>query len=432
MKKILQDRLLKKIIKNSGIIFFGHSTASVLSVISFTIMANIIGPETLAIFVLAQSYSMILNDIFNIQTWESMIKFGSAQTGKQGMTNVIKTNVFLDAVSAVLAAFFALLFVYPVGSFFGWEEYFLPVISIYSISILFNITTLTIGIPRLFDQFSSLAKIQVSMSFLKLILILIAMATTNRYEIYIYIFLLIDILQNISLITFSTVLLNRSYGRGWWKTPLKFDQEQIKFIWWTNLRSIIRIPVQRLDMIVISSILSMKTVGVYKVYKEVASLINRLGEPINQAIFPEFTKLLGKKDLSKTSYVTKKAISLLSCVSFVVMLSLFISSEFLVGTFFGAEYLPELNVLYILLIIVGISFALVPINSLFIAAGFARLSFFIVLFTNTAYLITIFLSTKLLGLYGVVLAFAVQMVLNQGLKVIFLRKYSSDWGSGIR
>ena len=90
---ILKDNFLKKIIKNSGIILSGNATASALNLISFTIMAKQLGPESLAILVLAQTYAMIFNDLFNIQTWESMIKFGSAKLNSS-ITNVIKiTNI---------------------------------------------------------------------------------------------------------------------------------------------------------------------------------------------------------------------------------------------------------------------------------------------------------------------------------------------------
>ncbi len=432
LKTMLQDNLIKRIIKNTGIIFSGNSTASALSIISFTIMANQLGPESLAILVLAQTYALIINDIFNVQTWESMVKFGSIKSENEKIANVIKTNFVLDFISAIAAFLFAILLVRPVVHILGWDESLIYITSLYSLSILFNITTFTIGIPRLFDKFLSIAKIYVAMASIKLVSILYAMYFSKPLIFYICVYLFIDILINLLLIVFSIVLLRNTLDRNWWKTKLKIDRDQIKFIWWTNLRTIVRIPVRYFDMVVISSVISIKMVGIYKVYKEIAGLISRIGEPVNQSIYPEFTKLIGNNDIKKAVSITKTTILLLLGVGATMTLSLLLMSKFLVGTVFGVEYLTQINALYVMLILFGISFVTVPINSLFIAAGFAKFNFYIVLFTNTMYLFTAFYFGKFIGIYGVILAYALQMILNKALKIYLLNKCSNDWSNTIR
>ena len=173
-------------------------------------------------------------------------------------------------------------------------------------------------------------------------------------------------------------------------------------------------------------------VGIYKVYKEIAGLISRIGEPVNQSIYPEFTKLIGNNDIKKAVSITKTTILLLLGVGATMTLSLLLMSKFLVGTVFGVEYLTQINALYVMLILFGISFVTVPINSLFIAAGFAKFNFYIVLFTNTMYLFTAFYFGKFIGIYGVILAYALQMILNKALKIYLLNKCSNDWSNTIR
>ena len=431
-KTILRDNLLKKIIKNSGIILSGNATASALNLISFTIMAKQLGPESLAILVLAQTYTLIFNDLFNIQTWESMIKFGSAQLKNDSILSVIKTNFLLDFISAIVAFALALLLLQPAIYLLSWDVSYLNIFALYSFSILFNITTFTIGIPRLFDRFLAVAKVYVVMAALRLASVLCAMFFANSLIVYIYIYLGIDVLTSLSLIIYSMGLLRSNYGRHWWKKPFEIDKDQIRFIWWTNLRTIVRIPVRHFDMVVISSVISIPMVGVYKVYKEIAGLIHRVGDPVNQSIFPEFTKLLGRNEINKTISVTKKTMLLLSGVGVLFSVTLIVISNSLVGTFFGKEYLPDINALYLMTILFGISFITVPINSLFIAAGFVKYSFMIILFANIIYLITAFGAGNLAGIYGVILAFSFQLFLNKGLKLFILKKYSSDWGMVIR
>ena len=104
----LKDSIFKKLIKNSGIILCGNSVATLLNLISFTIIAKQLGPDLLAVLVLSQTYALIMNDIFNIQTWESMIKFGSGELSKSNIIYVIKTNLVLDVASAVIAFIFSI------------------------------------------------------------------------------------------------------------------------------------------------------------------------------------------------------------------------------------------------------------------------------------------------------------------------------------
>ena len=430
--KFFEDHLIRRIVKNSGVVFFGNSTASALSIVSFTIMAKQLGPESLAFLALSQTYALILNDIFNVQTWESMVKFGSRDLKDRSIANVIKTNVVLDFGSAIAAFAFALLLAQPVVRIVGWDESFVNLVSLYSLSILFNITTFTIGIPRLFDRFTTIAKIQVVTAFLKLLCVLYAMYLSGTLIYYLSIYLFFDILTNLIIIIFSVGLLKNKLGKNWWSNKMTIDKEHIKFIWWTNLRTIIRIPVRHFDMIVISSVMSIKMVGVYKVYKEIAGILNRVSEPLNQTIYPEYTKLIGSNKISEAIDVTKKTMKLFFGVSFLITISLILVSSFLIETFFGVEYLAEINAMYVLISAIGLGIVLTPINSLFIAAGFAKYSVYLVLLTNSSYLFAAFTLGKLFGIYGVIFAWIIQAILNQGLKMILLKKYRTGWNTVIR
>ncbi len=100
---LTRDAVVRKIAANAGIILSGNTMASFLNLISFTIMANRCGPQALAVFALAQNYSMILNDIFNVQTWESMVRYGTTERGDRSTISIIKTNLMFDFFSALVA-----------------------------------------------------------------------------------------------------------------------------------------------------------------------------------------------------------------------------------------------------------------------------------------------------------------------------------------
>lgn len=432
IKKIFHDHTIKSLIKNSGIVFFGSTSATVLNIISFTMVVNTLGPKLFGLIVLTQTYVLIVNDILNVQTWESLIKFASKDSDEAKLKSYVKTNVTIDLVSAFIAFLVAFSLAKPAANLLQWDEQIILMMSLYSFTILFNLTTFTIGIPRIFDKFTYVAKIHVFAAVLRITFILYGTLSEQTIVFYLIVFIICDMLANLLLIILSFTLLKRRVGTYWWKVKPTIDRQQIKFIWWTNLRTISRIPVRHFDMIIIGLVMSVETVGIYKVYKEIAGIMERIGEPVNQVIFPEFAKLIGGGNTKESLNVAKQTIVLLSILSAVMSGGLILSGKFIVVTFFGEEFLPQINALYFLILIFGASLVTVPINSLFIAAGFAKSGFYIVVFTNLTYLLAAFFLGKSIGIYGIISAMAIQMVLNQGFKIIILKRNKLGWNAVIR
>lgn len=388
-------------------------------------MANAIGPELLAHFALAQIYVGIINSIFNVQTWESMIKFGAQDSNTENfLASTIKTNFIIDLVSALIALAFAIMLLPVTASLLKWPPELIELAYLYSLTIPFTLTTLTIGIPRLFNKFFDIAKIQFSIAALRLLAVFYISQIDGNTKQYISIYIAGEILLNLCLIFLSTVLIRKKDDLHFLKAKITINRDQIKFLWWTNLRTIVRIPVRHLDMIIISQVMSMNTVGVYKVYKEIASIIDRLGVPVNQALYPEYAKLLGKEKSDDSINITKKIILLLSLISILTLGFFLVFSELIVGKLFGVEYLTLITALYFLVVLTCINLALTPINSLFIAAGFAKYGFYIVLANNILYLAAALIGGTYLGIYGIILAFAAQMTFNQGAKILMMKKFS--------
>lgn len=395
-------------------------------------MARSVGPELLAYFALAQVYARIMNDLFNVQTWESLIKFGANQGEGHQLAKIIKMNLLIDILSALFAFVLATLLLKEIGALLGWDETLIELAFLYSFVIPFTLTTFTIGVPRLFNKFAFIAKIQVAMAAVKLISIAIISYFDGEIRSFTATYIIIDIFINISLVGYSLALLKKEKILNWRRTKIHLDREQLKFLWWTNLRTVVRIPVRQLDILIINQVMPMDSVGIYKAYKEIVGLIGRLGDPINQAIYPEYAKLLGKGKSASSVSVTKKIMWILLSIAIITLIVFFMASELLIETLLGAEYLALMTVFYMLVVLNCISLVLTPINSLFLAAGFAKYSFYIVLLNNIVFLAVAVLGGLYFGIYGVVLALAVQIIVNKGLKIIVLNKYSTSWGSVIR
>jgi O-antigen/teichoic acid export membrane protein len=429
---MLHDQHVGKIIWTSGVILTGNLSSAALGIVSFAIVARSLGAEMLGYFALAQAYVLIINDLFNVQTWESLIKFGAQKDNGHDLGRIVKTNILIEICSALLAFTIAFTLIDEIGRILGWDRTLIDLARLYSFYIPVTLTTLTIGVPRLYDKFAIIAKIQFVSAIVKLLLVLVVHYRGGGVRHFLLAYLAADVLTAVSLNVYSLVLVHRRGAVDWLRTRVKLRRDEIRFLWWTNLRTIVRIPVRQLDLLIMNQFLSMHVVGVYKTYKELVGVISRLGDPLNQALYPEYAKLIGRDKVEDSLTVTRKLNRILLSVAIAVLAGYLLTSNFVISRFFGAEYLAYMPAFYLLVLLNCINLYLTPLNSLFIAAGFARFSFFIVLGNNILYLAVALVGSMFLGIYGLVLAFALQMIFNQGLKIYLLKKHSTGWSTVIR
>lgn len=418
---LVGDPLIARILRNASIIFSGNTAASALNLVSFALMARRTGAAALAIFALTQNYVQILNEIFNIQTWEALVTFAASGKRSPRTISILKTNCYIDVSSAAVGTLVALALMGTASRHFGWAAAPMGTVALYCLTILFNLTSLTIGIPRLYNRFGAVARIQVVVAMLRLAGVgALFLFSCRSIGSYMLVYLLGEVGTNLAVIVLALALLRSDFGPGWWKAPASRDKDVLRFIWWTNLRTVARIPVRYFDMPIIASVMSLQMVGAYRVYKEIAGIISRVGDPVNQAVFPEFARLLNSGDRKRAMQTGRKSVLLMALASIGIVVPMVVASRFVVARFFGPSYLGWIPALQLLIVVYGIGFASLPVNALFIAAGFARASFWVVTFTNVIYLGMAYVLGSTVGIYGLIAAYAAQSLLNSGIKVLLL------------
>ena len=74
--KIKSNDFWRKLFKNSFYAIMGEGGSSVINLFVVFLLIKLLGNDKYAILVLAQSYMSILDLIINLQSWQSVIKFG--------------------------------------------------------------------------------------------------------------------------------------------------------------------------------------------------------------------------------------------------------------------------------------------------------------------------------------------------------------------
>ncbi|SHI74476.1 lipopolysaccharide biosynthesis protein [Clostridium intestinale] len=418
--KIMQNRILK----NLFIILTGDSLVSVIGIVNLTIAIWTIGLEGNGVIAIIQSYVLVFNDIFNFQSFNALIKFLPQYIENKNITKckeIIKQSLILDISSAIIALIAGYICLSAVANFMNWDSEVVLYVKIYLITIIFNITGTAIGILRIFDKFTYTTYTGIITSIFKLGLYLIGFMMKMSFMYFIIVEVILESIRNISLLIFALKVLKQQKLNKFYRERLKFDREFFVFNVYSNIVFTIDVPVRYLTTFVINKYLGDSMTAIYKIFQKLGSIIEKLGSPLSQIIFPEMSIMVSKNDYDSTFKLNRKLTKVL----------LLAGSGILVGTALTYKlwmwlFIPDYNnyiiqlLLYFFMIV--ISYSAVGLHSLFITLGFIKYNFPILLVVNSLYLIILYYGVMYYTLTGVIVALILQTMMVVIAKIIILSR----------
>lgn len=180
------------------------------------------------------------------------------------------------------------------------------------------------------------------------------------------------------------------------------------------------IPVQYFDNLLIGKMLSLEQLGIYKICKTVAIVLDKIGTPIYQTLYPYFCETIARKDVKEVFRKFLKVSVLLLGVCTVMVVGLNVVGFYLFAQFFSElvlKYKFEIN-LYIIMKSLGTVF--IAVHPLFLSLGYIKVETRIIFAANLIYMAVLFPMIKNYGLSGVIAAYGVQVVLIVGMKMWYI------------
>ena len=422
MKKI-KYLLTDKLIVNFLHIFGGDAFASLLSIFSISFITKGIGLEKYGFIVLIQGVVSLIDGVFNFQSWQGVIKFfPEIREDEKRLKSLLKFSYTLDIATALIAFFIILLSSSFIGKFynFGREEiYFLIIFSIY---VVFNIQGTPIGILRSYNRFDYLRNQRVIVALLNFLLLGVGFFSKFGVFYFIWAYLFTNILNALLLNYFAYRELKSRKLLGVLQEKIVFDREFFKFTCLTNINSSLDIPVQYFDNLLVGKMLSLEQLGVYKVCKTIAVVLDKVGAPLYQTLYPYFCERVAEKKYREILRRGLKISGVLGVLCLVIIFGMNVIGFEILAKFFSQglkEYILEIN-LYLLMK----SFATISIviHPLFLAMGYIRSETKIIFVANIIYLAVLFVFIERFALIGVILAYGVQVLLIVLMKGIIIWK----------
>ncbi|WP_462164582.1 lipopolysaccharide biosynthesis protein [Pseudoalteromonas xiamenensis] len=403
--------MLTKIIRQAGILLSGNLLASVLNFLSVAISLKALGIESFGQVTLLQAYILVISLCFNPQAWQGLIRYFSIERDKAGL---IVLTLKYDLICAVLGTCLAIGCAQFYADSFKLSEHS-EILQWSSLYILFNQTSVAIGVLRYQERYKALALQSIISAVLFFGCAVVGHWKNLGVSYFVTTYLItlglgVVFIQVLCGSYVVSILKSKNSAtealHGNWKKGFN------RFNFTVHMTALADIPVKQLDNILVGAVVSVGATGAYRVIKQIATISTKVTGPLNQVLYPEVNSLLAEKAYRNVKSAMLKIIILLLIPSLVVVAFASISTNYWIPMLFSEELLVYKWHIIIFLLVHAVATAFTPIHPIFLALGYVKRLFIITLFSNAILCVGILLLGQQLGLLGVVIAISIQYLIT--------------------
>jgi len=427
-KVLLENTILVRLLKNSAYLISGNTLGDLFTMAALALAARKLGPELFGTFVLIQTYAFIITQLLNFQSWQALVKFGAEkleQKKDNEFVELVSLCFFLDIVVAMLSMLLALLMVRIVASWYGWDQTVVTMASVYSLTIIFNITDTPNGILQIFNKFKLLAIQNTAVSLFKLVSVLATFFFHGGLWHFLYIWMASGVIATLLLLVMSWKVLSARFDQKINLLRLKpaIDKNSgiLSFLTTTNLHGSIRLTSRELDVMIVGAFLGPASAGMLKIVKQIASLYTRIASPLYNAIYPELAMLWAAHEVDKLTALIRQSFLVAFIPSILFWLGFIAVGKPVIIFFLGASYTPVFVTAVIYNLAVLIALITFSFHPLMLAMGKASQSLLILVVSTVAYFPLLILLLKKMDMLGVAVAYFLFYIIWSLLMAAFLR-----------
>ncbi|GJM17448.1 MAG: teichoic acid transporter [Thermodesulfobacteriota bacterium] len=422
------NKTQKKLFKNAYWLFGGKSASGIFTAIQTVIVARMLGVSDYGLLTLVIAYISVLNMFFDLKVWETATKYIGTYL-EQGETDktrsMIKLSYILDIGSGIIAFIIAILSAKLISTYIIHTPDAYVLIWIFSISLFIDTANSTSdAILRVFDRFKNIAFINSFQKLFRLLVVVGLLFAGFGIKGVLYGFILASFIGFIIRMWIVVKTLKDNHLEGWLSADIGLIKNQWKGILWflgnTSFIATLKTGNERyLGVMILGYFAGKDAVAYYKIASTVASLANKVVDPLYEAIYPELVKFTSSnaiKDFKKMIKSTTKSLALI-IVPLTAIIIIF--AEPIVRLIFGTEYVPATNALRILAVAVLIVRFTFWLNPALLAMGRPGLRTILGLITTAFYLILMFILVPPYSYFGAAFAFLGYALLRSGLALKF-------------
>ncbi|BAJ65185.1 oligosaccharide flippase family protein [Anaerolinea thermophila] len=363
-----EDRLLRRVVRNSAYLFISNVIAAVLGIVT----ANLLGASVFGTLGILTGFVTDVNRLFSFRMNDVVVRYmgeALAQRDKARAAAVVKAAALIEG-AASLFAFLALLALAPVGArYFAKDASLTPLFILYGGSILANLVNETsTGVLQVTGHFRSQALINLAQSVLVALIIVHAALTGGGLLEVLWAYLLGKVILGLGPVGLALYWAGHVLGRDWWRASFALLppwKELVRFGISTNFSGTINLIARDSEVPLVGFFFGPQIAGYYKIALQVVNLLIMPINPFIGTTYPEITRAWAAREWMRLKNLLRRVSFIAGGWSVLAGAGLALFGEALLFSpiaLFGrtfqlykAEYLPALPVLMILLVGYGVA-----------------------------------------------------------------------------
>ena len=429
----MYKKSIKKIIKSSGILLSGNMISSILALFVVSILTKNLSLNEYGIIVMVQAYIMLVDQLFNFQSWQALIKYSTDAIESSNTLKFIgylQIGIFLDVIGSLVAFGASFTLLSPLSSVLKIDYVLLSPYMIFAFVILTRIIGTPIALLRLSNSYKYFNYSLLVNWGLKLLIVAI-MSYLDILTIYsvLIVFLVSETLSNLVLIYYGMKSL-KEYGISLlqiipsWKT-IYFAKQNMRFLHFafkTNMNSAVLGITRTIDELIVGALLSPAGAGIFKVIKLMGTIISKILDPLYITFYPEINIYVAKRDNDSILSIIKRMSLYSSIISLLLFIIFYIFGSWFIEIFFNKDYLIGLPAMRLYLIGLLISFTFFYMQPLMLAYELESIALYINTICSIFYLIALYTLTLNYGLIGIAVAFVLFWIIITFLKLLYIQR----------
>ncbi len=360
-KTFTNDKLLQKIVKNTGYLLSSNVASMGLSMMQSILAGRLLGVAGFGVIATITAFASTLNRLFSFRMNELVVKyFGESvlQQRSDRAAAVVKAALLGEAASAVLS-FIVIIFIAPFAASkladdVGTSNLFI----LYGTMVLANFATETsMGILQVRNKFRNQAVINLISSFLTAAIIVWAFFTRKGLMEVMAAYLVGKFVLGLGTAALGWREMQKDFGNGWLRTSFEHlppFKELFGFAFSTNISSTIIMLVRDNEALWIAWFLSPVEVGYAKTALAIINLVQIPITPFISTTYPEINAAVTQKDWPLLRRLLKRITLISGGWTGITAIGLALFGRWLLG-FYGADFQPAY--VPMLLFLAGLGFA---------------------------------------------------------------------------
>lgn len=349
-----RDDIIKRLAHNIAYLFSANMIVAGLGMLTLVVMARSLGPTGLGILAIIEAYARSVDRVFRFEPWQSLIRYGTAALERGDETEfrrLIKYSTLFDVFGATLAASVALTGLYFVAGWFDLEDEHRSMAMLFAATLFLGLASTPTAILRIFDKFQLISKLTVIVASIRLLMAATVWQLSGDLWSFLLVLIIHQILEKALPLFFAWRELYRRGYANVWGLPFEglLDQNPglPKFLWNVNINVIARNSIQRFDTLLLGVILGPAAVGLFQLAKRVGIAAQRLGRPLQQALYPDIARLWARGEVSRFRWIILRVNLVMGSVALVAFLILAFNMETIVRIAFGDAFVPAVPIVIV-------------------------------------------------------------------------------------